>query len=79
LLASALTQSDEASHPDVRQRAAEGEIDLLAAAMPELQYSWQGLGLEDESRGLLVFEFARLIEELQPRAFLMETGSVSVK
>ncbi len=51
-----------------------GQIDLLAGGPPCQSFSTAGrrLGLEDETRGPLVFEFARLIEELQPRAFLME-------
>jgi DNA (cytosine-5)-methyltransferase 1 len=51
-----------------------GQIDLLAGGPPCQSFSTAGkrLGLDDESRGPLVFEFARLIDELQPRAFLME-------
>jgi DNA (cytosine-5)-methyltransferase 1 len=50
------------------------QIDLLAGGPPCQSFSTAGkrLGLDDATRGPLVFEFARLIEELQPRAFLME-------
>jgi DNA (cytosine-5)-methyltransferase 1 len=50
------------------------QIDLLAGGPPCQSFSTAGkrLGLDDETKGPLVFEFARLIEELQPRAFLME-------
>lgn len=50
------------------------QIDLLAGGPPCQSFSTAGkrLGLDDEAKGPLVFEFARLIEELQPRAFLME-------
>jgi DNA (cytosine-5)-methyltransferase 1 len=50
------------------------EVDLLAGGPPCQSFSTAGkrLGLDDEERGSLVFEFARLITELQPRAFLME-------
>lgn len=51
-----------------------GEIDLLAGGPPCQSFSTAGkrLGLDDKDRGSLVFEFARLITELRPRAFLME-------
>jgi DNA (cytosine-5)-methyltransferase 1 len=52
----------------------QSQVDLLAGGPPCQSFSTAGkrLGLDDESRGPLVFEFARLIQELQPRAFLME-------
>lgn len=50
-----------------------GEIDLLAGGPPCQAFSVFGRrrGLEDE-RGLLAFEYLRLIRELRPQAFLFE-------
>ncbi|OHT85285.1 DNA cytosine methyltransferase [Mycobacteroides saopaulense] len=51
-----------------------GRLDLLAGGPPCQSFSTAGkrLSLDDADKGPLVFEFVRLIEELQPRAFLME-------
>lgn len=51
-----------------------GEVDLLVGGPPCQSFSTAGkrLGLDDADKGPLVFEFTRLIEELQPRAFIME-------
>lgn len=51
----------------------EEEIDLVAGGPPCQAFSVFGnrLGIED-SRGQLVFEFIRLIDELRPKYFLME-------
>lgn len=51
-----------------------GELDLLAGGPPCQSFSTAGkrLGLDDSNKGPLVFEFARLVEEMKPRAFLME-------
>jgi DNA (cytosine-5)-methyltransferase 1 len=51
-----------------------GQLDLLAGGPPCQSFSTAGrrLGLNDPARGPLVFEFVRLVEELRPRAFLME-------
>jgi DNA (cytosine-5)-methyltransferase 1 len=69
---------------DVRQLTAEevyrlsglapGEADLLAGGPPCQSFSTAGRrrGLDDDSTGPLVFEFARLVGEMRPRAFLME-------
>jgi DNA (cytosine-5)-methyltransferase 1 len=53
---------------------APGDIDLLGGGPPCQSFSTAGkrLGLDDQHRGPLVFEFARLVAELRPRAFLME-------
>ena len=50
------------------------QIDLLAGGPPCQSFSTAGkrLGLDDESKGPLVFEFVRLVDELRPKAFLME-------
>lgn len=61
------------------------EIDLLAGGPPCQSFSTAGkrLGLDDDAIGPLVFEFVRLVDELRPRAFLMENvkglTSASVK
>ncbi|MFF2326612.1 MULTISPECIES: DNA cytosine methyltransferase [unclassified Streptomyces] len=51
-----------------------GQVDLLAGGPPCQSFSTAGkrLGLDDHEKGPLVFEFVRLVEELQPKAFLME-------
>ncbi|WP_275449498.1 DNA cytosine methyltransferase [Streptomyces sp. OfavH-34-F] len=51
-----------------------GDVDLLAGGPPCQSFSTAGkrLGLDDSEKGPLVFEFVRLVEELQPKAFLME-------
>ncbi|MFB7947494.1 DNA cytosine methyltransferase [Kitasatospora phosalacinea] len=51
-----------------------GALDLLAGGPPCQSFSTAGkrLGLDDSHKGPLVFEFARLIDEMRPRAFLME-------
>jgi DNA (cytosine-5)-methyltransferase 1 len=62
-----------------------GELDLLAGGPPCQSFSTAGRrrGLDDPSKGPLVFEFVRLVSELRPRAFLMENvkglQSASVK
>ncbi|MGA5564225.1 DNA cytosine methyltransferase [Streptomyces platensis] len=50
------------------------ELHLLAGGPPCQSFSTAGkrLGLDDEDKGPLVFEFVRLVKELQPKAFLME-------
>lgn len=50
-----------------------GELDLLFGGPPCQTFSLAGRreGLNDP-RGELVFEFVRLVEELQPRSFIME-------
>ena len=50
------------------------DLDLLAGGPPCQSFSTAGrrLALDDEDKGPLVFEFIRLLEELKPRAFLME-------
>jgi DNA (cytosine-5)-methyltransferase 1 len=51
-----------------------GEIDLLAGGPPCQSFSTAGrrLALDAEDKGPLVFQFIRLLQELRPRAFLME-------
>lgn len=50
------------------------DIDLLAGGPPCQSFSTAGkrLALDDEEKGPLVFEYIRLLEELRPRAFIME-------
>lgn len=51
-----------------------GDIDLLAGGPPCQSFSTAGRrkSLDDAEKGPLVFEFVRLVDELQPNAFLME-------
>lgn len=51
-----------------------GEIDLVSGGPPCQSFSTAGkrLGLDDIERGPLLFEFVRLIDELRPRAFILE-------
>jgi DNA (cytosine-5)-methyltransferase 1 len=59
----------------------DGQIDLVIGGPPCQSFSTAGkrLGLDDEEKGPLIFEFLRLVDELRPRAFLMEnvTGLLS--
>jgi DNA (cytosine-5)-methyltransferase 1 len=62
---------------DVRRHAgldATDQIDAVAGGPPCQGFSTAGRRrvLDDEARGPLVFEFARLVEELRPRAFVLE-------
>ena len=59
---------------EIRELAGlKGEIDLLSGGPPCQAFSVFGnrLGIED-ARGQLVFEYVRLVEELFPKAFIME-------
>ncbi|MEV6411148.1 DNA cytosine methyltransferase [Kribbella sp. NPDC051718] len=51
-----------------------GEVDLLAGGPPCQSFSTAGRrrGMDDIDRGPLLFEFVRLIDEVRPRAFLLE-------
>lgn len=53
-------------------RSWDGRIDLIAGGPPCQGFSFIGKRLVDDERNRLVFHFFRLIEELQPRFFLME-------
>jgi DNA (cytosine-5)-methyltransferase 1 len=50
------------------------ELDLLSGGPPCQSFSTAGrrLSLDDAEKGPLVFEFVRLVDELRPRAFLLE-------
>lgn len=50
------------------------ELDLLAGGPPCQSFSTAGRrrSLDDSQRGDLVYEFLRLVDELRPKAFLME-------
>jgi DNA (cytosine-5)-methyltransferase 1 len=52
----------------------DAEVDLLAGGPPCQSFSTAGkrLGGDDRDNGPLVFDFVRLIDELRPRAFLVE-------
>jgi DNA (cytosine-5)-methyltransferase 1 len=47
-------------------------IDLVFGGPPCQGFSMMGKGLPDDVRNNLVFEFCRLVKELQPRYFVME-------
>lgn len=49
-----------------------GEVDLLAGGPPCQGFSVQRIGSDYDPRNALVLDFARLIVEIEPRAFLME-------
>jgi DNA (cytosine-5)-methyltransferase 1 len=51
-----------------------GEVDLLSGGPPCQSFSTAGrrLCVEDNENGPLIYQFTRLIDELRPRAFLME-------
>ncbi len=49
-----------------------GKVDLLAGGPPCQGFSHLGKGLADDPRNILWREFMRAVEEVQPRAFLME-------
>lgn len=50
----------------------DGTIDLLAGGPPCQGFSLMGKRLIDDERNELVFHYFRLVEELQPRYFVME-------
>jgi DNA (cytosine-5)-methyltransferase 1 len=50
----------------------QGHVDLLAGGPPCQGFSVQRIGGDYDARNALVLEFARLVAEIQPRAFLME-------
>jgi DNA (cytosine-5)-methyltransferase 1 len=49
-----------------------GRVDLLAGGPPCQGFSLQRIGPDSDKRNQLVLEFATLIQDLKPRAFLME-------
>jgi DNA (cytosine-5)-methyltransferase 1 len=49
-----------------------GQVDLLAGGPPCQGFSQLGSGLEDDPRNKLWREFMRAVDEIKPRAFLME-------
>lgn len=48
------------------------EIDIVAGGPPCQGFSLAGNRKEDDERNLLVFHFARIVNELKPKAFMME-------
>ncbi|MFA0553566.1 DNA cytosine methyltransferase [Vibrio lentus] len=63
----------EVSGDEIKNITGIDEIDLLAGGPPCQAFSVFGnrLGIED-ARGQLIFEYLRLVEELKPKAFIME-------
>lgn len=57
----------------VRNKTTDGKIDLVAGGPPCQAFSVFGnrLGIKD-ARGQLIFEFLRVVEEVQPTTFLLE-------
>jgi DNA (cytosine-5)-methyltransferase 1 len=49
-----------------------GQVDLLAGGPPCQGFSQLGKRIEDDPRNKLWWEFMRAVDEIQPRAFLME-------
>jgi len=49
-----------------------GSIDLVFGGPPCQGFSMMGKNVPDDARNNLVFEFCRLVKELQPRYFVME-------
>lgn len=63
-------------HEDIRfvdGNRYKGEVDLLVGGSPCQSFSTYGnkLGLED-TRGTLFYDYARLVKEMQPKAFIFE-------
>ncbi|HEY6552094.1 MAG TPA: DNA cytosine methyltransferase, partial [Vicinamibacteria bacterium] len=63
--------------PEIRRLASlesEDEIDVLAGGPPCQSFSTAGRrrALDDTDRGPLLFEFVRLLSELQPRCYVLE-------
>ena len=58
----------------IREASGLDQIDLLSGGPPCQSFSTAGrrLSMDDAANGPLVFEFTRLLGELQPRAFIME-------
>ena len=52
-----------------------GEVSLVAGGPPCQGFSMQRRGDQDDCRNELVFEFLRLVRDLQPELFLMENVS----
>lgn len=52
--------------------AARGEIDLVTGGPPCQGFSIQRIGVDEDERNDLIFEFGRLVLALRPRVFLME-------
>lgn len=50
----------------------EEQVDLVAGGPPCQGFSIQRIGEDRDRRNHLIFEFARLVTELEPRVFLME-------
>ncbi len=58
---------------DIIEKANVGEIDLLAGGPPCQSFSILGKRMAlDDPRGKLVYEYARIVKELRPRAFVFE-------
>jgi DNA (cytosine-5)-methyltransferase 1 len=58
---------------DINGKKYQGKIDLFVGGSPCQSFSAIGFreGLKDK-RGLLIFEFVRLVKEIQPQVFIFE-------
>ena len=58
---------------DINGKKYQGKIDLFVGGSPCQSFSMIGFreGLKDK-RGLLIFEFTRLVKEIQPKVFIFE-------
>lgn len=70
-------QIEDVSASDLMQRAGvlPGQCELLAGGPPCQGFSLQRRGTREDPRNRLVLEFMRMVEEIQPRFFLMENVS----
>jgi DNA (cytosine-5)-methyltransferase 1 len=63
---------EEWASANEQQSCWSGKIDLVFGGPPCQGFSTIGKGLVDDARNNLIFEFCRLVKELQPRYFVME-------
>ena len=66
------TDISKLSGKDILKRLNNNEVDVVVGGPPCQGFSLAGNRKRDDERNLLVFHFARLINELQPKAFVME-------
>jgi DNA (cytosine-5)-methyltransferase 1 len=72
-----VADANEVSGAQLLERAPQGEVDLVAGGPPCQGFSKQKRGAHlGDSRNQLVLEHLRLIQEVHPRAFMMENVSM---
>ncbi len=67
-----IRESLSAWERDNGRQSENGEIDLIFGGPPCQGFSFIGKRQPDDARNNLVFEFSRIVRELQPRYFIME-------